>query len=190
LVVAGSRHLAVLCPCQRTNLRHLDPVSSGIDGRAAVTSLRPPKGRRAVPRAPLADTLASEGAAKDVLLPRIEPRRHQGLHNRAGHAHRPIRERERRRCRFTSPGHDRRGPAAYGPIVHHCRLRRRRPTAPACRRTRAQCLATRCIVADSLVAARAKTGPRPAHPRLSLRATSAQVDDAADDTHMPSTRQD
>lgn len=43
MVVAGSRHLAVLCPCQRTNLRHLDPVSSGIDGRAAVTSLRPPK---------------------------------------------------------------------------------------------------------------------------------------------------
>jgi len=68
------------------------------------------------------------------------------LNNRAEHAHRPTRERERRMRRFTSPGHAQRCLAAYGPIVAHGRPRRHRLTADAYRQTRADRFATRRAV--------------------------------------------
>jgi len=70
------------------------------------------RGLASVPRVLSTDTLASEGAVKDVVLPRVEPRRHQGLHNRAEHAQQPTRERGRRMRRFKSPAHAQRFLAA------------------------------------------------------------------------------
>ncbi len=51
------------------------------------------------------DTLASSPPALKRVLPGAEHRRHKGLNNRAEHAHRPVRKRERVRQRFTSPAH-------------------------------------------------------------------------------------
>ncbi len=95
-----------------------------------------------VPRVLITATLASYGAARRAVLPSVEHRRHQGLNNRAEHAHQPTRERERRMRRFTSPGHAQRFLAAYGPIAGHCRPRRHRLTAAAYRETRAERFAT------------------------------------------------
>ena len=95
-----------------------------------------------VPRVLITATLASYGAARRAVLPSVEHRRHQGLNNRAEHAHQPTRERERRMRRFTSPGHAQRFLAAYGPIAGHCRPRRHRRTAAAYRETRAERFAT------------------------------------------------
>ena len=72
-----------------------------------------------VPRVLITATLASYGAARREVLPSVAHRRHQGLNNRAEHAHQPTRERERRMRRFTSPGHAQRFLAAYGPIAGH-----------------------------------------------------------------------
>jgi putative transposase len=99
---------------------------------------RLPKGLAYVPRVIISDTLASYGAAKREILPRVEHRRHKGLNNRAENAHQPTRERERRMRRFKSPGHARRFLAAYGPIAAHFRPRRHRLTAAAYRATRDQ----------------------------------------------------
>ncbi len=95
-----------------------------------------------VPRVLITATLASYGAARREVLPSVAHRRHQGLNNRAEHAHQPTRERERRMRRFTSPGHAQRFLAAYGPIAGHCRPRRHRRTAAAYRETRAERFAT------------------------------------------------
>ncbi len=95
-----------------------------------------------VPRVLITATLASYGAARRAVLPSVEHRRHQGLNNRAEHAHQPTRERERRMRRCKSPGHAQRFLAAYGPIAGHCRPRRHRLTAAAYRETRAERFAT------------------------------------------------
>ncbi len=88
------------------------------------------KGLRYVPRVLITDKLASYGAAKREVLPRVEHRQHRRLNNRAETSHQPTRERERRMRRFTSPGHAQRFLAAYGPI------------AEANRQTRAERFAT------------------------------------------------
>jgi len=100
------------------------------DKRAAVRFLRKLlKGLASVPRVAIMDKRASYGAALRKILPSVEHRRHKGLNNRAEHAHRPTRERERRMRRFTGPGHAQRFLAASGPLVAHCRPRRHRLTA-------------------------------------------------------------
>jgi len=91
------------------------------------------KGLTYVPRVVVTDTLAGAGAALRAVLPGVEHRRHQGLNNRAEHAHQPTRERERRMRRCKSPGHAQRFLAASGPIAAHCRPRRHRLTAAAYR---------------------------------------------------------
>jgi len=100
------------------------------------------KGLASVPRVIISDKLASYGAAKRDVLPRVEHRQHKRLHNRAEDAHQPTRERERRMRRCTSPGHAQRFLAAYGPIASHFRPRRHRLTAAAYRETRTARFAT------------------------------------------------
>jgi len=95
-----------------------------------------------VPRVIVTDTRASYGAARREVLPRVEHRQHQRLHNRAEHAHQPTRERERRMRRFKRPGHAQRFLAAYGPLAGHCRPRRHRLTALVYRRQRADACTT------------------------------------------------
>ncbi len=107
------------------------------------------KGLRYVPRVVSTDTLASDGAARRAVLPRVEHRRHKGRNNRAEHAHQPTRERERRRRRFTSPGHAQRFLAAYGPSASHCRPRRHRLTAASYRQTRDERFATWRVVSGA-----------------------------------------
>ncbi len=100
------------------------------------------KGLPYIPRVVSTDTLASDAAAKRVVLPGVAHRRHKELHNRAKNAHQPTRERERRMRRFERPGHAQRCLAAYGPIASHCRPRRHLLTAAAYRQTRDQRFAT------------------------------------------------
>jgi putative transposase len=70
------------------------------------------KGCQYVPRVIITDKLASYGAAKRELLPRLEHRQHRYLNNRAENSHQPTRQRERRMQRFKSPGHAQRFLAA------------------------------------------------------------------------------
>ncbi len=129
-------------------------VQSRRDEAAAVKFLRKLlKGLAYVPRVLITDTLASYGAARRVVLPGVEHRRHKGLNNRAENAHQPTRERERRMRRCKSPGHAQRFLAAYGPIAAHCRPRRHRLTAAAYRQTRAECFATWRGVTGAAIAA-------------------------------------
>ena len=124
------------------------------DERTATKFLRTRlKGLAYVPRAVITDKLASDGAAKRQVLPRVEHRRHKGLNNRAENAHQPTRERERRMRRFKSPGHAQRFLAASGPIASHCRPRRHRLTAAASRATRHERFATWRAVVGLPVAA-------------------------------------
>ncbi len=114
-------------------------VQARRDKTAATKFLRKRlKGLAYVPRVLISDKLASDGAAKRPILPRVEHRRHKRLNNRAEHPHQPTRERERRMRRFKRPGHAQRFLAAYGPIAGHCRPRRHRLTAAAYRATRTQ----------------------------------------------------
>jgi len=94
-----------------------------------------------VPRVLVTDTLASYGAARRKVLPRVEHRQHKRLNNRAENAHQPTREQERRWRRFKSPGHAQRFLAADGPIASHCRPRRHRLTAHDYRQQRDQAFA-------------------------------------------------
>jgi len=94
------------------------------------------KGLAYVPRVVITDKLASDGAAKQEVLPGVAHRQHQRLNNRAEHAHQPTRERERRMRRFKRPGHAQRFLAACGPIASHLRPRRHRLTAAAYREQR------------------------------------------------------
>ncbi len=100
------------------------------------------QGLRHRPRVPIADKLASYGAAKRAVLPSVAHRQHKRLNNRAEHAHQPTRERERRMRRCKRPGHAQRFLAASGPSAAHCRPRRHRLTAPTYRETRAERCAT------------------------------------------------
>src|SRR5215212_4175649 len=61
-------------------------------------------GLQYVPRVLITDKLASYGAAKRAVLPRVEHRQHKRLNNRAEHSHQPTRERERIMKRFKSSG--------------------------------------------------------------------------------------
>ena len=63
------------------------------------------EGEGVAPRVVGTDTLASYPPALKRVLPHTEHRRHNGLNNRAEHAHRPVRKRERVLQRVTSPAH-------------------------------------------------------------------------------------
>jgi len=104
------------------------------------------KGLAYVPRVLITDKLASYSATQREILPSGEHRRHQGLNNRAEHAHQPTRERERRMRRCKDPGQAQRFLAAYGPIASHFRPRRHRLTAEAYRQTRTErCASWRAV---------------------------------------------
>ncbi len=129
-------------------------VQSRRDRAAAVTFLRRLLKRLTyVPRVVITDKLASYGAARRAVLPRIEQRRHRGLNYRAENAHQPTRERERRMRRFKRPGHAQRFLAASGPIASHFRPRRHRLTAAAYRETRtARCQTWHVVTGTTVVA--------------------------------------
>ncbi len=93
------------------------------------------KDRAYVPRVVSTEKLACYRAAKREVMPSVEHRQHKRLNNRAEHAHQLTRERERRRRRFTRPGHAQWFLAAYGPSTAHFRPRCRRLIA-AYRETR------------------------------------------------------
>src|ERR687893_786635 len=73
------------------------------DKRAAKRLLRKLlKKQMRAPRVMVTDKLPSYGAAKQVLVPGVEHRRHKGLNNRAENSHQPTRRRERQMKRFKS----------------------------------------------------------------------------------------
>lgn len=63
-----------------------------------------PKKQGIAPRVMITDKLASYGAAKREVMPRVEHRQHKGLNNRAENSHQPTRRRERIMKRFKSAG--------------------------------------------------------------------------------------
>ncbi len=113
---------------------------------------RPLKERAYVPRVPITDKRARDGAARRERLPSVEHRRPKGLNNRAENAHQPTRERERRMRRFKSPGHARRFLAAYGPIAGRCRPRRHRLTAAYRATSAARCATWRALTGVAALA--------------------------------------
>src|SRR3954447_3598040 len=73
------------------------------DKRAAKRLLRKLlKKQMRPPRVMITDKLASYGAAKREIMPRVEHRQHKGLNNRAENSHQPTRRRERQMKRFKS----------------------------------------------------------------------------------------
>ena len=72
----------------------------------------------------MTDKLASYPPALKRVLPHAEHRRHNGRNNRAEHAHRPVRKRERVRQRFKSPEHAQRFLEPFSAVCTHCRPRR------------------------------------------------------------------
>jgi putative transposase len=94
------------------------------------------KGCTYVPRVVITDKLASYGAAKREVLPRVEHRQSGYLNNRAENAHQPTHKRKRVMQRFKSPGHAQRFLSAFGPIREHFCPRRHRLRAEAYRRER------------------------------------------------------
>ncbi len=82
------------------------------------------KGLEYVPRVIITDKLRSYGAAKKVLLPRVEHRQHKRLNNRAENSHQPTRVREKVMRRFKSQGQAQRFLSAQGPIREHFQPKR------------------------------------------------------------------
>ena len=82
------------------------------------------------PRVVITDKLASYPPAIRRVLPGVEHRRHKRLNNRAEHAHRPTRRRERAMQRFKSPGQAQHFLACFAPIRGHFCPRRHRLPAP------------------------------------------------------------
>src|SRR3954467_11184055 len=79
-------------------------VQSRRDKQAAKRLLRKLlKKQMRPPRVMITDKLASYGAAKREIMPRVEHRQHKGLNNRAENSHQPTRRRERQMKRFKSP---------------------------------------------------------------------------------------
>lgn len=116
-----------------------------------VGGIRPPRrspfrelleGLASVSRVLITDKSASYGTTKREVLPRVAHRQHQRLNNRAENSHRPTRQRQRRKGRFTSPGSAQRFLATYGSIANHFRPRRHRLSADGYRQARDQRFAT------------------------------------------------
>ncbi len=76
------------------------------------------------PRVMITDKLASYGAAKRVVMPSVEHRKHKGLNNKAENSHQPTRRRERQMKRFKSAGQAQRFLSAHDGINNLFHLRR------------------------------------------------------------------
>jgi putative transposase len=96
------------------------------------------EGEGVAPRVVGTDTLASYPPALKRVLPQTEHRRHKGLNNRAEHAHRPVRKRERVLQRFKSPDHAQRFLEPCSAVGTHCRPRRHLRSADQYRQIRAE----------------------------------------------------
>jgi len=96
------------------------------------------EGEGTAPRVVITDNLASYPPALKRVLPQTEHRRHNGLNNRAEHAHRPVRKRERVLQRFTSPAHAQRFLEPFSAVCNHFRPRRHLLAAEPYRRIRTE----------------------------------------------------
>jgi putative transposase len=94
------------------------------------------------PRVMVTGKLASDSAAKDEVMPSVEPRRHKGLNNRAENSHQPTRRRERQMKRFTSAGQAQRFLSAHDQINNLFHLRRDHRPADQYRAARTQAFQT------------------------------------------------
>jgi putative transposase len=100
-------------------------VQSRRDRQAATRLLRKLMKRQCrTPRVMITDKLASYGAAKRLVMPSVEHRKHKGLNNRAENSHQPTRRRERQMKRFKSPGQAQRFLSAHDGINNLFHLRR------------------------------------------------------------------
>jgi putative transposase len=90
------------------------------------------------PRVMITDKLASYGAAKRLVMPSVEHRKHKGLNNRAENSHQPTRRRERQMKRFKSPGQAQRFLSAHDGINNLFHLHRHNIPATQYRATRTQ----------------------------------------------------
>ncbi|MFF8103498.1 IS6 family transposase [Streptomyces sp. NPDC016640] len=88
---------------------------------------------RTVPRVIVTDKLRSYGAAHRQVMPSVQHRSHEGLHNRAENSHRPARQCERAMKGFRSVGAAQRFLAAFSGIPPRFRPRRHLMTAPGYR---------------------------------------------------------
>jgi putative transposase len=104
----------------------------------------------AVPRVIVTDKLRSHGAAHREVMPSVEHRAHEGLHNRAESSHQPTRQRERAMKGFRSAGAAQRFLSAFSGIPPHFRPHRRPMSAPGYRAE----MTTRFAIWDHI------TGPR------------------------------
>ena len=98
-------------------------VQSRRDKQAAKRLLRKLlKKQMRPPRVMITDKLASYGAAKREIMPRVEHRQHKGLNNRAENSHQPTRRRERQMKRFKSSRQAQRFLSAHDQInnLFHC----------------------------------------------------------------------
>ena len=129
-------------------------VQSRRGERAARRLLRKPLKRQCrAPRVMVTDKLASDGAAKADLLPRVGHRRRKGLNNRAENSHQPTRRRERQMQRFKAAGQAQRCLSAHDPINNLFHRRRDHVTATRYRTTRAQAFAIWAEITGVAVAA-------------------------------------
>jgi putative transposase len=94
------------------------------------------------PRVMITDKLASYGAAKREIMPKVEHRHHKGLNNRAENSHQPTRRRERQMKRFKSPRQAQRFLSAHDQINNLFHLRRDHLPAPQYQAARAQAFQT------------------------------------------------
>src|ERR1700712_2784421 len=118
-------------------------VQTRRDKRAAKRLLRKPVKRQMRTRACLtAEKLAGDSAAKDEVMPSVEPRRHKGLNNRAENSHQPTRRRERQMKRFASAGQAQRFLSAHDQINNLFHLRRDHLPAVQYRAARTQAFQT------------------------------------------------
>jgi putative transposase len=109
------------------------------DKRAAKRLLRKLlKKQMRPPRVMITDKLASYGAAKREVMPRVEHRQHKGLNNRAENSHQPTRPRERQMKQFKSAGQAQRFLSTHDQINNLFYLRRNHVTAAELRASRSQ----------------------------------------------------
>ncbi len=114
-------------------------VQSRRNTRAAKRLLRKLLNRQCrAPRVMVTDKLASYGAARRVVMPSVEHRRHKGLNNWAENPHQPTRRREREMKRFKSAGQAQRFLPAHDGINNLFHLRGHRVRATQYRAARTQ----------------------------------------------------
>ncbi len=86
----------------------------------------------------ITDKLASYGAARRVVMPSVEHRKHKGLNNTAENSHQPTRRRERQMKRFKSADQAQRFLSAHDGINNLFHLRRHQVPPTQYRAARSQ----------------------------------------------------